>query len=244
MERSSLSISLGLAATLALFGCARATPGAEPHDMGATHHEAAAQAELAEASAHAAEQASAGPVEVGTCIGRPKRANEVAGEACWSSLRNPSDAHRRAAEEHKRQAADHRAASAALRDAEGRACTGLADEDRDMSPFEHAEDIRSVMALREPNDASGKLVGAVITFVPVPGMDPAWLQRVIDCHLARNASLGHVVPEMPSCPLVPNHVTATVAMAGDAVMVTVRSDDPASAKEVLSRAERLRSGSK
>lgn len=30
-----------------------------------------------------------------------------------------------------------------------------------------------------------------------------WLERAISCHLARNAALGHEVPAMPDCPLVP-----------------------------------------
>jgi hypothetical protein len=240
MHRTALQYFLGTTCA-ALVACG-GTPGAAPHDMSAAHHDTEAAEQLAAASGHAAEEAKAGPPETSRCASRPKRGGDVAGEACWTSLQNPSDAHRRMAEDHRRQAADHRAASAALRDAEARACVGIAEEDRDASPFDHAEDIASVKPLREPDTASGKPLGAIVTFRAVPGMSTGWLQKVVDCHLARNASLGHVVPEMPNCPLVPNHVTATVGEAADGFTVTIRSEDPDSAREVMSRVARLQSG--
>jgi hypothetical protein len=39
--------------------------------------------------------------------------------------------------------------------------------------------------------------GAVISFRATPGLTAQWLQRVIDCHLARNAALGHTVGGLP-----------------------------------------------
>ncbi len=142
-------------------------------------------------------------------------------------------------------AADHRAASHALRDAEARACVGLSDDDRDMSPFGHGEDIASVEPLTEgPAAASGKndlmtTTGAVVTFRPVPGMTAPWLQRVVDCHLARNAALGNDVPEMSYCPLVPKNVTAKVSETQTGFAVSIRSDNPATSREVLRRAQAL-----
>ena len=140
-------------------------------------------------------------------------------------------------------AADHRAASQALRDAEARACVGLSDDDRDTSPFAHREDISSVEPLTD-NVSSGKgqyarMAGAVITFRAVPGMTAQWLQRVVDCHVARNAALGHDVPEMPYCPLVPKNVAAQVTATSAGFAVAVRSDDVDTAKEVLRRARTL-----
>jgi len=32
-------------------------------------------------------------------------------------------------------------------------------------------------------------------------MTAEWFQRIVDCHLARNASLGFSAAEMPYCPL-------------------------------------------
>jgi hypothetical protein len=83
-------------------------------------------------------------------------------------------------------------------------------------------------------------VGTVVTFRAVPGMTAEWLQRVVNCHLARNASLGHAVPEMPECPRVPRGAQARVRSTGDGFAVEIRSDDEAAAREILARARRLR----
>jgi hypothetical protein len=146
-------------------------------------------------------------------------------------------------EQLRRAAADHRAASQALRDAEAQACAGLSENDRDISPFTHRQDIASVEPLYS-NVISGKgqnarLQGAVVTFRAVPGMTAQRLQRLVDCHLARNAALGHQVPEMPYCPLVPKGVTATVTTSSTGFAVAVQSDDVDTANEVLRRARIL-----
>ena len=163
--------------------------------------------------------------------------------ACWTSTRNPTEPHREMAERERRAAANQRAASKALVDAEASACVGIAPDDRDTSPFDHVEDIADVRALEElhtsSKNATSRIAGATVTFRAVPGMTAEWLQRVVDCHLARNAVLGHDVPEMPNCPLVPNGVTARVRSIGNGFAVDIRSDDSTSATEILARADRL-----
>jgi hypothetical protein len=176
---------------------------------------------------------------------------------CWTDVTNPSQEHQADAEKHRKMAADHRAASQALRDAEARACVGLSNDDRDISPFEHRQDIQDVTStyLRgNPNienvapsyvHVSGKspgdhLVGATVTFRAVPGLTAEWLQRVVDCHIARNNALGNVVPEMAYCPLVPKGVSAKVSSAGNGFAVQVESSDPKAAEEILRRATALK----
>jgi hypothetical protein len=230
--------------------CAATTPGGKPHDMSAAAHEreAAEHANLGEQ--HATEYDPAAGRERSTCApprgARPGPNATVIEDICWSSVQNPTAAHLDEAEQHRRQAADHRAASAALRDAEGRACAGIAPDDRDTSPFQHTEDIVSVVPLKpykydvRAGARREMIVGAVVSFRAVPGLTVARLQSVVNCHLARNAALGHVVPEMPDCPLVPRGVEARVSSAGDGFAVTIQSDDPGTGREILSRAERLR----
>lgn len=70
-------------------------------------------------------------------------------------------------------------------------------------------------------------------------MTVPWLQRLVDCHLARNAALGHDVPEMPYCPLVPRGVSARVSAVDRGFAVDVRAEDPATAQEILRRARGL-----
>ncbi len=138
----------------------------------------------------------------------------------------------------------HPAASQALRDAEVRACSGLSDDDRNISPFDHRRDIESVRPalgekLWDERGTPPEPVGAVVTFRAVPGVTAEWLQRVVDCHIARNDALGNDLPEMPSCPLVPKGITATVSSSGDGFAVRIESQDASTAREVLRRAEML-----
>jgi hypothetical protein len=158
---------------------------------------------------------------------------------------DPSQAEARRAEaaRHRELAAAHRTAAEALRDAEARACVGLTDADRDESPFSHHADIAEVSELTEVVPAgrgtATRVVGATVVIRAVPGLTAEWLTRVVDCHLARNAALGHDVPEMPDCPLVPAGVTAHVRSAGGGFAVDVRADGQDQALEVLRRARAL-----
>jgi len=227
------------------------TPGAQPHDMSAAAHESEGRKHEDIAKEHAAQYQPQAATErlhcqPGGARPGPNGALIVAEGICWTSVQNPTTGHLEEAAAHRRHAADHRAASAALRDAEARACVGLAPEDRDTSPFENRDDITSVTPLK-PNEYDvrarpnrPRTGGAIVRFRAVPGLTAESLQRVVDCHLARNAALGHLVPEMPDCPLVPRSVEARVSSTGDGFAVAVTSTDPNVALEILSRAERLR----
>ena len=192
-----------------LASCQSTAPGAHPHEMSAAAHER-------EAARH--EQLACAP-----------------GSVCWTS-RTDFEAHRKAADQ-------HRAASAALRDAEATACAGIPEADRDMSPFEHYADIAGIESLVETTQgskqATSRTTGVTVTVRAVPGLTTEWLQRIVDCHLARNAALGHVVPEMPNCPLVPNGVTAQVRSVRGGFAVDIRSDDSDAVAEVRARASRM-----
>jgi hypothetical protein len=217
----------------ALAGCA-ADQGTRPHDLSAAQHDAMARTEDKSAAEHAAQFDPNAP-RVPTLCGKGR-------EPCWSSTVNPTARHLADVEEHRKLAAEHRAASQALRDAEARACVGLADADRDMSPFAHREDIASVQELvtrTGGKSPSSRQTGAVVVIRAVPGLTAQWLQRVVDCHLARNAAVGHDLAEMPYCPLVPNGVTATVAPTDTGFAVSVQSEDPTVAREILRRAQGL-----
>jgi hypothetical protein len=168
-----------------------------------------------------------------------------AGGPCWTSVVNPTQEYLDEAKKHRKIADEHRAAAQALRDAEAAACAGISDSDRNMSPFERSEDIEKVepLIVATPVHRSTYLTGATITFKPVPGLTADWLQREVNCHIARNVALSNVVPEMPDCPLVPKGVEATVKeVAGGALVVEVRSENREVAEEVLNRAKRAMLG--
>lgn len=215
-----------------LVGCA-STPGANPHDMSVAQHEAMARKAQQGAAEHQNEYAAQVDSDyAGRCYGAGARPGAGAPNLpCWTSLHDQNIRHAERADDLLKAAADHRAASQALRDAEAASCSGVADRDRDISPFAHRADVAAVQTL--PN-------GAAITFAAVPGLTADSLRRIVDCHIARNAALGHQVPEMPWCPLVPNHVSASVAPAADGrLVVTITSSDPDSAREVVRRAQAL-----
>lgn len=228
---SNLAFVAGAYVALAV-GCAPRTPGANPHDMSAAQHEKMASEEHAEAEAHSARYDR-----------NPCGAGGSGADVCWTQTVSPTKEQLEQAEEHKRRAAEHRAASQALRDAEARACAGIRDEDRNTSPFEHREDIESVEKLYAPpsggKNSTQRFEGATLTFRAVPGLTAQWLQRVIDCHLARNAALGHDVPEMAYCPLVPKGVTASVTPTRTGFAVAIRGSDNESANEIWRRAQAL-----
>ena len=210
-------------------------PGTRPHDMSTAEHEESADREDRAAATHASggEESS---VSAGSCGSSASAA--IVGGPCWATDDHPGVDRDAAMQEHRNLAAAHRAAAVDLREAEARACVGVSDDDRDMSPFDHRMDIAGTAALYEEG-TTRRLVGATILFRAVRGLTADWLERVVDCHLARNASLGHDVPEMASCPLVPAGVTASVRAVGGAFAVDVRAEGEEAAREVLRRAELL-----
>ena len=228
-------VSLLFTCILAVSGCGGTTAGAQPHDMSQAQHEAMASQEESTAAAHSEQYNPSATEQKEECTPTKR--------ACWTSITNPTDQHKEDAEKHKKMAADHRAAAQALRDAETQACAGLPDEDRDMSPFDHREDIAEVKEhvddVRVGRSTQKKTTGADIVFRAVPGLTAEWLQRVVDCHIARASAVGNAMPEMSYCPLMLKKVKATVTSTGSGFAVAVTSDDTETVKEIIKRANAL-----
>jgi hypothetical protein len=83
------------------------------------------------------------------------------------------------------------------------------------------------------------LAGAAIVFRAVPGLTAEWLQRIIDCHLARNAAVGYEMPEMADCPLALPGISAKVVSSGDGFAAQVRSGQDSTAAEIWRRAQQI-----
>lgn len=241
--RGGLAVSFTVA--LALGACGHAA-GTGPHEMSAAAHQAAAEHEHEQGTAHSEEYDATSREKRKRCA--PALATNQS-RVCWNEYVNPTSEHEATSQRRRELAAQHRAASQALISAEDAACAGLEGDDRDVSPFAHAGDIARVQQLkaemvRQGGPESGRDVGATVTFRAVPGLTAPWLQRIIDCHLARNAALGHALAsrEMPHCPLTLTGVRATAREAGSGFAVEVRSDDPPTAAEIWRRAQRLAPG--
>ena len=215
--------------------CASAN-GTAPHDMGAGRHEQAAREEDSTAATDAAIAQ-----HLDQCA-RGSLAPEPAGP-CWTGSRDPAAEARRLGELHRTLAEQHRAAAQALREVEARACVGIAPADRDVSPFAHFADIASVEPLtRVVTSSKGSILGlqgATVTLRAVPGLTAEWLQRAIDCHIARNGVLGDDDAGMRACPLGLRSVTATVRSARTGFAVVIRSDDYANAEAIWQRSQAL-----
>jgi hypothetical protein len=211
-----------------------ADPGTRPQDMSAAQHQAAAQQEEASAEGHSAQHDPAATATESKCTGK----------VCWTSTVNPTAQHADDAKKHHELAAKHRAAGDALKQAEAQACAGIDEADRDISPFYHREDIASVSEAQETVTAgkgsSTRKSGARIVFRAVPGLTAEWLQREVDCHIARASALGHSMPEMGYCPLVMKDIKAKVSSTGDGFAVEVTSSDAKTVEEILKRAQSLK----
>jgi hypothetical protein len=210
-------------------GCA-SSRGTRPHDMSTTQHEAAAEQEQAVAEQHA-EQYKAGAKAAST---------ECGGDSiCWTWTMNRAKGHEADAARHRELADKHRSGAKALRDAEASKCIGISESDRDMSPFYHREDIISVSKVTKtlPEGRAEALApwGGRAIFRAVPGLTAEWLQRVVDCHIARAIAAGNNMPEMSYCPLMLKYVTATVSSSRDGLAVEVTADDPSTAEQVWNR---------
>jgi hypothetical protein len=231
-----------LVAAAALVACAgpSANPGAGTH-LSASEHDVLAQKNKDEAAEHRLRW-DPGAKHVQQYCSQVGASQRDFGE-CWTSVVNPTNDELAEANRHEKLAAQHRAASKALRDAEARACVGVSDYDRDTSPFSHRADIVRVYPLPNvsvpPPAKPPKIEGAVIVFRPVPKLTADELQRIVDCHIARNDALGHDAPEMLYCPLVPRDVIAKVTQTDEGFEVAIRSTDEDAAREVLHRAQLL-----
>lgn len=242
--KTILLIGLGVGSCIVAAGCGPAA-GTQPHAMSASQHEAAASQEQQAAESHGEQyDPEATVTKKKNCAVRA--AGKYSEVPCWTSETNPTEEHTKDSKHHQDLAAQHRAASETLRTAEARACSGVPDEDRDMSPFAHREDIRSVSALEEElrlgKSVARRMAGAEIVFQAFPGMTAEWLQRVVDCHLARNAAIGHEAAsaEMAHCPLTLRGAQATVRSVTGGFAVAIRADDSDVAKEILRRAESMK----
>lgn len=219
-----------------LTACAAPTTGGVHHPSAAQYEARAAGHEQA-ASEHRENYDPNARATVERCISR-HNINDIG--ACWTEESNPTAAQLEEAKKHQQAAERLRHLSAVMRDAEARECAGLSEDDIDTSPFAHVRDITNI----EPFDVYvGKTLerqGAVVTFRAVPGMTLEWLQKVVRCQLARNDAMGHDVPDLAYCPLVPPNVQATVKKSELGFVIEVSSGNKATIQEILHRADTLR----
>ncbi|HEY5373099.1 MAG TPA: hypothetical protein VIK01_05400 [Polyangiaceae bacterium] len=187
-----------------------------------------------EAAARADEQAA----QAKLCNGPADAADSG---PCWAAQ---SPETQREVADLRRKANEHRNA-AAVRKAEEEACSGVSEADRVQSPFSHHDDIESVQPLEERLPQGGvQEAGAVVVFRKVPRLSAGVFQKILDCHLARDAAFGFDARELEYCPLNVNplgfrHLKATVTERSEAFEVKIYAEDAELARKVLARAQSL-----
>ncbi len=138
----------------------------------------------------------------------------------------------------ERRAADHRAAAQTLREDEQRACAGIPEHERDVWPLA-AYEVSSVAPLYSTptKNSPQRLEGAVVTVRAAPGVTGPWLQRVVDCHVARSAATHPTTAEMASCALAVPGSDTRVAPTRAGFAVSIRGEDRDAATEIWRRAQ-------
>ncbi len=223
--------------TLAFAACA-STPTPQTTEVAAAQHDQLAASDDQAAAKHIAKFDPTAQQTKQRCTGRAP-GGDADVEVCWTSEVNPTADHLKKAQRLHALAEEQRAVSEKLRKAEVSACSGVSEIDKTMSPFSHPEDVAAVTPLKTAG-ASPRPEGALITFRAIDGMTSARLERLVNCQLARNACLENSAQEMAYCPLVLKNVKATVTPAADGLFgISVRSEDPAIAQEVLKRSQAL-----
>lgn len=130
-------------------------------------------------------------------------------------------------------------------DVETRACGGIVDDDLKNAPFARPEEITSVRPLlvevypRDDNPPRYELGGAVVTLRANPGVTAEWLQRLVNCDLARGGALAQSVSGVPSSPLAFQGASAYVHSTGDGFAIEISSDERRIARQILASAARL-----
>ena len=156
------------------------------------------------------------------------RADQDATPIAWSSVSLEDTGRVRVA---RRFGMQRRAGSAEIRAAEEQACSGLAETDRDASPFVHRADIVAVDPIEH---------GARVRFRHVDGLSADWLDHLVECHLARDEVIGPDGPDTKDSPLAVEGAHVHVGADGTGYFVEVRSDDASAASEIARRAQALR----
>lgn len=154
---------------------------------------------------------------------------------CWSYDRVRSAAHEEEAERLRAEARQHRAMARTLVDVERTFCATIVEKDLDHTPFFHRDDIAYAVAER----AGERIIGAAVTFKPIPGLDAAWMRMALACHHARAATLGYPATYMSYDPSVLEHARTTVDDRDGHVVVTIVADDEVDAAVAWSRAAAL-----
>lgn len=240
--RAASWTGFGVLAALAI-GCAHRAPPARERPRSAGEHLALAERCEQDATDHErAAKETLGSEETYVCDDGRFPSQTTSGTEplthwtpCWSYDRVRSEAHERRAEELRAEARRHREIARNLVEVERTLCAALSEDELARTPFFHRDDVATAVPLRDGD----QVVGAEVTFRPVPGLDAGWMQVALACHHARAAALGFPATYMSYDPTVLAHARFATGERDGRVVVSVRADDDVEAAVVWARSAAL-----
>lgn len=142
---------------------------------------------------------------------------------------------------------DRRSESARLREAEARACDGLSETESSTSPLLLPGAVAAAAPLYPRTFTNyglfpdRKLMGADVVLHATRGMTVEWLQRLVDCQIARDLAGDADKAAMRDCPLAVPGISASVrpVRAGFVVEISALAPGTGAAEEVWRRASKL-----
>jgi hypothetical protein len=157
-----------------------------------------------------------------------------------------AEEHEYAANEAKRPsdspslANEHLAVAQQLREAERAACAEVPDAERDAGPFARRDRIVAIEPLKARPYAKSMLQpsGIAVYIRASPGLTEQWLDRVLECHMARHAVIGSKIPDRDS-PLFVDDARVALSSYGDGFRIAITTRDIAAAREVIERGRTL-----
>ena len=138
--------------------------------------------------------------------------------------------HRYAADPARQSATKDEKIVANLAATELHSCHGIPEREREHSAFTHKHAIASV---------SPRKGGVLIAFKQTAGLTAQWMERDIQCHQARFATLGQPASYLPDDPTLVPGAHVTVTERDHRIEVLIETPDADSAQLALQRAQDL-----
>lgn len=214
----------GVAADVSLFrdgeGCASNVAGARPSDMSQTEHESVAAEEQTKAASHSRQYDPTALTAVDDCT----QSLDHAGDRIRPTSTRSKQKH---TGERQPRTPPLPAPWARRRLAHRRS---FARGSRHEPFFHHAgivetRPLTAASGASRTGEATGESAGATVILLPAAGLTAERLERVVQCHIARNATLGSLA-DMPYCPLASKGVFASVGSTGTGFDVKHRLGRP------------------
>jgi hypothetical protein len=129
------------------------------------------------------------------------------------------------------------ASAAQAREIEASACSDVPAADRDLGPLGHRDRISGVEVLQDRPYPKQMLqpAGVAIYVRATPGMTEQWLSRVLECHMAHEATAMASTSDRHD-PFLVEDARVALSPTSDGFRITITTKDVGAAREIIDRA--------